>query len=209
MIVRDCHFNPHYNYISDIQNTWQYQLKNCEGFVVKNTKDLLMVQNFIFGASRGIVVDEGAGLYCIGHGTDGARISFEARGETDKKVTFINSQLVVIGSTESMEYINFDESFSGHIDLVQTNMWGNPDNAVVLKSTGSLRLCGGTIQNGGTLAVSTKGTNLIANNMMFFNTRLVFFVDSKSANVGIYGNQIAGDGNMLRDKNKIAWGSDI
>ncbi|MBR6548239.1 MAG: hypothetical protein IKT68_01720, partial [Clostridia bacterium] len=169
-IVRDCQFNIHYFGDNPIYKTMnvdgdssrQYGTDHSEAFVVKNTTHQIMYHNFVLGVHSGIAIDEGADVFVLAHGTDGGDRSMTVRGTPSGKITMVNTQLVVIGPGKTKAYINVEESFTGRVDMTQTNMWGQPSRCSILVGGGTLALSGGTNVRSGNNGVQ------VWNNANFF-----------------------------------------
>ena len=151
-IVRDCQFNVHYFGDNPIYKTLdvdgdsfrQYGTDHSEAYVVKNTTHQIMYHNFVLGVHSGIAIDQGADVFVLAHGTDGGDRSMTVRGTPSGKITMVNTQLVVIGLGKTKAYINIEDTFTGRVDMTQTNLWGQPTRCSILVGGGTLYLSGGT-----------------------------------------------------------------
>jgi hypothetical protein len=168
-IVRDCQFNIHYFYdnedyatlsvsTDDIRN---FSILNSEAFVNGNTKDQVMYHNFVYGANSGLVIDSGADTFVLAHGSDGCDRSMTARGATTGDVILVNSQLVVLGSGATMSYVQMESSFTGELNMTQTNMWGAPSTNSVYVGNGTLRFSQGTHSASGTYGFRTANSGTL------------------------------------------------
>ncbi len=160
-IVRDCQMNihyftdnPYYKTLSvDSDAVLEYATDHSEAFVVKQTTNQIMYHNFVLGVHSGIAIDQGADVFVLAHGTDGGDRSMTVRGTPSGDVVFVNTQLVVIGPGLTKAYINVEPSFTGRLDMTQTNMWGQPTDCSVLIGGGQVRLSQGSNTRSGTVGV--------------------------------------------------------
>ena len=176
-----------------------YQRLTLETFVVKNTKDQIMFNNFTFGALSGLVIDSGADAFILTHGTDAATNSITARNGSSK-VTMVNTQLVNLGSASAKTYVNVESSFSGNLTMIQTNMWGTPTTGVTARA-GTLTMSQGTMQECGTYGANISGSaKFQLSGMCFRDADPTYYVHSSNsaANIIVFGNRYA------RSTNKAA-----
>ncbi len=171
-IVRDCQFNVHYfgdnpysTMAVDGDSFRKYATDHSEAFVVKDTTHQIMYHNFVLGVHSGIAIDQGADVFVLAHGTDGGDRSMTVRGTPSGKITFVNSQLVVIGPGTDMTYIYIEDSFTGTVNMIQTNMWGQPTHLSVLVGGGRLNLSQGTNIRSGSI-----GVQLFEGSQLFMDT---------------------------------------
>ncbi|MBR2152516.1 MAG: hypothetical protein IJ944_04445 [Clostridia bacterium] len=138
-----------------------YQKENLECYVIKDTVDEILFNNFSFGTRSGTVIDEGADAFVLAQGADSSTYPLLARGSSKGgKVEMINTQLVILGSVSDREYIRIENTFDGNLTLIQTNMWGTPANGVSIKG-GNVVLNQGTILQAGSVGVRvTENANL-------------------------------------------------
>ena len=207
-VVRDVQFNPHYygdSWIYGVKNVtidsvFSYQMKHAETFVVRDTKDEFMFNNFVFGALSGLALKDEADVLVLGHGTDGGNQSLTASGRPKKPVTLVNSQLVVTGAYgDIMIYINLAEDFTGELNLVQTNMWGSPNQAVSIPS-GTVRLSQGAISRNGVMGVVNEGGSVSVSGMEFKQLDALYdlLLDEQAVAGEAFGNLYASDGGRGR-----------
>lgn len=160
-IVRDCQFNVHYfcdnpyYKVRDVamDDVMGYATAQSEAFVVKHTTNQIMYHNFVLGVHSGIAVDEGADVFVLAHGTDVGDRSITVRGTPSGEVVFVNTQLVAYVPGQTRAYINIEPSFTGRVDMTQTNFWGDPAECSVLVGGGELYLSQGNNVRSGTLGI--------------------------------------------------------
>ena len=152
-IVRDCQFNIHYFYDNPVYGTTPmdtdaalgYGTYNSEAYVVRNVNHQTMFHNFVFGAHSGLAVEDGADVFVLGFGSDFSDRGISVRGTPKGKITFVNTQLVVLGNSGiNRNYVNIEETFTGAVHMTQTNMWGDPSACSVLVGGGKLYFSQGT-----------------------------------------------------------------
>lgn len=204
-IVRDCQFNLHYfsdNPIyrtMDVDETFlQYATDHSEAFVVGDTTHQIMYHNFVLGVHSGIAIDNGADVFVLAHGTDGGDRSMTVRGTPSGKVTFVNTQLVVIGPGSTMAYINIEESFTGTVNMTQTNLWGQPTACSILVGGGRLNLSQGTNVRSGNIGVKVwNGADLYMDTVYHMRNDLLYDLHlDQVGSVVTYGNIYAGGGRL-------------
>ncbi len=177
-----------------------YERANLETFVIKNTKDQIMFNNFTFGALHGVVFDTGADAFVLTQGVDASTNAITARGTPSDKLTMVNTQLVNLGSASTKTFVNVESSFGGDLTMIQTNMWGLPTTGVIARA-GKLTMSQGTMQECGTYGVNVSGsTKFQLSGMCFRDADPTYFVYSSNsnANLTVFGNRYA------RDTNKAA-----
>ena len=198
-LVRDVQANVHYitdtpfyNRLGMTQNeVIEYTHQNLRSFVVSDTANEVMMNNFVFGAKHGIAVLGQADVFVLGHGTDSGIKSAYING--GKSVTFVNTQLVNLGS-QTRNYILLDSGFTGTAKFINTTMWGIPTVAVVVES-GTLELRGGTFQNSGQYAVALGKGSATVSSMVFYDrpNRAHFYTEANSRRLLAYGNVFTSD----------------
>jgi len=172
----------------------EYQRLTLETFVIKNTKNQIMFNNFTFGALSGLVIDEGANAFILTHGTDAATNSITARN-SNSNVTMVNTQLVNLGSAAAKTYVNVESSFGGNLTMIQTNMWGTPTTGVTVRA-GTLTMSQGTMQECGTYGVNISGSaKFQLSGMCFRDADTTYYVHSSNsaANITVFANRYARD----------------
>lgn len=170
------------------------QVANLETYVVKDTINQILFNNFSFGNRSGIVIDDGANAFILAQGSDHSSYPLLARGNSNG-VDMINTQLVVLNNAEDREYIRIEESFEGDLNIVQTNMWGSPINGMSLRS-GNVSINQGTMLYGYKMNVRVYGDiNLKMSGLCFRESgvTLDFFCNNKTSSVVLFGNRFAGD----------------
>lgn len=160
-IVRDCQFNvhyftdnPHYKTIAtDMEDVMGYTMAYSEAFVVKHTTNQIMYHNFVLGVHSGISIDDGADVFVLAHGTDVGDHAMTVRGTPSGEVVFVNTQLVTTDRGFTRSYLNVEPSFTGRLDMTQTNFWGDPRECSVLIGGGQVFLSQGNNVRSGNIGV--------------------------------------------------------
>ncbi len=203
-IVRDCQFNvhyfcdnPHYKTIPvTMEDTMAYAISHSEAFVVKQTTNQIMFHNFVLGVHSGIAIDEGADVFVLAHGTDVGDRSITVRGTPSGEIVFVNTQLVAYNPGETKAYINIEPSFTGRVDMTQTNFWGDPAQCSVLVGGGELYLSQGNNVRSGEIGVKVWNNARCSYNSIHHlrsDTRYDLYL-SDAGNVISYGNIYASGG---------------
>ncbi len=197
-----CHFyydNPYVGFQNEtltkaLLNT---QFEKLECYVVKDTVDQIFFNNFAFGTRSGIVIDEGADAFILAQGTDSSSYPLLARGSTNGgKVDIINTQLVVLGSASDREYIRVENTFQGDLNIIQTNMWGEPVNGMTVRG-GNVYFNQGTMLRAGAIGVRVyENTNLKLSGLCFrqSDAKMDIFSNNDTASIVFFANRyIAGN----------------
>ncbi len=203
-IVRDCQFNvhyfcdnPHYKTLDvAMEDAMGYAMEYSEAFVVKQTTNQMMFHNFVLGVHSGIAIDEGADVFVLAHGTDVGDRSITVRGTPSGEVVFVNTQLVAYKPGKTRAYINIEPSFTGRVDMTQTNFWGDPAECSVLVGGGELYLSQGNNVRSGELGVKVWNNARCSYNSIHHlrnDTRYDLYL-SDAGNVISYGNLYASGG---------------
>lgn len=209
-VVRDCQFNIHYFGDNPIYQTsppaddyFEYGMNNSEAFVVGNTTHQIMYQNFVLGVHSGIAIDSGADVFVLAHGTDVGDRSITLRGTPSGEVVFVNTQLVAYQPGATRAYINIEPSFTGRVDMTQTNFWGDPGECSVLVGGGTLYLSQGNNIRSGTLGVKVwNNANLVYHTINHLRTDVSYDLYLKDAGkVVTYGNLYASGGTLFDTTN--------
>ncbi len=162
-IVRDCQFTPNCGGYKSWDTAFSYLEAYGSLFRIGNTKNQIFYHNFSFGAYKGLHVTDGAeNALLIANGIDAA--NYPAYIEGNCNVTFINSQLVNLIGSGDMTYIVTDESFTGHVNMMNTNLWGGPTRiGIKLKGNGTLNMVGGRVSGPGwSMLQADAGTTTLA-----------------------------------------------
>ncbi|MBR2152518.1 MAG: hypothetical protein IJ944_04455 [Clostridia bacterium] len=165
-VIKNCHLICHMYYDGSyvgLQN-WTlandlviYQKANLRAFVIKDTKDQLLFNNFAFGTYNGIVIDEGADGFVLTHGVDSSNVPMWVTGSSKGgKVDMVNTQLATLGTLTDYYHVEVEESFDGVLNCVQTNMWGDPVRGIDVRG-GNVTFTQGTIVASGDFGVRVFG----------------------------------------------------
>lgn len=124
---------------------YDYQLNRMDFLILGNTQNEILYNDFIYGANRGLILsNDGAGASGIsmGLGLDGTRnaIRFEKLGTGG--FDFINSQIVALNNNQDTgtSYLSTTNTFSGQINLYNSDYWGNPARGVASNGNGTIHL---------------------------------------------------------------------
>lgn len=198
-LVRDVQFNPHYYSGfngATIASAFEYQMHNAQTFVVRDTVGEMMYNNFVYGALSGLCIENGADVSVLGHGTDGGNQSLTASGSPKKPITMVNSQLVVYGQYgDIMTYIRLSKDFTGTLNLIQTNLWGTPTQAIEAAG-GTLCMTQGNILRCGAMGIVNTGADTQLSGMRFAQSDVAYdwYVDNGALAATAFGNLYASNG---------------
>lgn len=213
-IVRDILFNVHYtgggqySNGADVGGVWDYNRDNVQSIVIGKTVNEIYYNNFMLGALSGLVIEEGPeNAFILAHGSDGATYSMTARGNNPYPVTLVNSQFVCVGGKRQMHYVDIEDNFSGNLVFIQTNFWGTPNNAAVLR--GDIEFYSGTLLRCGKNGMQLKSGSLKMVGIISWQPDTVYdvVVDEAADGAFINGNIYESGGKFKAPDNKLS-GSD-
>ncbi len=145
-IVRDIQYTPNCN-PGNWDATYKSIMTQGRPFVIGETKNQVFYHNFSYGGWKGIHVMDGAkDAYLIANGIDSGNFSTYIEGNATAH--YVDTQLVNLNGKE-MKYIVTDESFTGEVVMINTNLWGTSKGAVVMNGPGKLTMIGGRVQDSG------------------------------------------------------------
>ncbi|MFD0693593.1 glycosyl hydrolase family 28-related protein [Paenibacillus sp. GCM10027628] len=169
--VRNVQFNPHYysrstypNHIPGGQQdvVWNYQKENMDAFHVGHTVNETFFNTFVFGSLYGIHFTpqngQGPEALIIGHGTDGSKKGAFLEGAGGKGLTFVNTELVAISTTEKV-YVTAGSGFASTADFFNSSMWGDVTRAADIAS-GSIRLQQSNFRISGEPGINATGGDI-------------------------------------------------
>ncbi|BBI31712.1 glycoside hydrolase family 55 protein [Cohnella abietis] len=175
-IIRNVQFNPHYSARSTYPNrpmdnefdkVWGYQKENLDAFRVENVREQIIFNTFVYGSLYGIhfASQDGNGpeAIVIGHGTDGSKKGVYLEAAGPKGLTFINTELVSMSSTDKV-YVTIGEQFKSEVTFFNTSMWGDPSRSIDVKS-GKF-----TMQQGNFTVVGFRGINSSGGEVYLYNS---------------------------------------
>lgn len=148
-VIRDVHYTPNCWRGEGVvwEESYRYIMAHSEPFVIGDSKGQILYHNFVYGAFRGLTLLGGAKeAHMVAHGVDSGNFSLYAEGGCTAEL--VNTQLVNLNGSD-MNYIFTDESFSGTVNCINTNMWGTPKDSVVMNGKGKLGLFQGTVLSAG------------------------------------------------------------
>ena len=202
-IIRDVHYTPNAWYTandqiegkgySDFDTRLEFVKTNSQPFVIGESQNQLLFNNFVYGAYRGLTVLDGAkNATVLSHGVDCGNISVYAEGSAEVKL--IDAQLVNLPGTD-LNYILTGNDFSGKITALNTACWGSPKFSFRLFGSGSVELFGGYIDNAGATLYDCFGGDVYISG--FFNSfehnNYDFNVESTAERVVSVGNIYAAE----------------
>ncbi len=165
-VVKNCQLICHFYYDGDYVGKQNYVLADAlvayqkmylDCFVVKDTNDQILFNNFAFGTHNGLLVDEGADAFVLTLGIDASNFPVRVRGESNGgKVDMVNTQLAIIGSVSEPHYVEVEETYDGVLTCVQTNMWGYPQRGIDVRG-GKVTFTQGTVLASGNFGVRVYG----------------------------------------------------
>jgi len=168
-IIANCQFNTGV-YASGAESKWgswansptgdngfvyDYNFNNLDFLVLGNCANETLYNNFIYGARTGVIFSQDGGKgpsgVSLGTGLDGTRtgIRFDAIGTGG--FDLINSQIVSLGDDTTYSYLETTPSFTGKVNLFNTDLWGNPGKSIISNGSGTLNLQSANFQNAGHL----------------------------------------------------------
>jgi hypothetical protein len=175
--VRNVQFNPHYagrnNYPNhpgdgDSDRIWGYQKENLDAFRIDNVKDETIFNTFVYGSLYGIHFAASADgqapeAIIIGHGTDGSKKGVSVDSAGPAGLSFINTELVSMSSTDKM-YITVGDKFNSEVTMFNTSMWGDPSLGIDVKA-GKF-----TMQQGNFVAIGFRGINAVGGETSLYDS---------------------------------------
>ncbi|OPH55988.1 hypothetical protein BC351_29270 [Paenibacillus ferrarius] len=175
-MMRNVQFNPHYYARSTYPNgvpsggqdaVWSYQKENLDAFHIGHASNETIFNTFVFGSKYGIhfVAENGQGpeATIVGHGTDGSKKGVYMEGAGNGGLTFINTELVSI-STSDKVYITLDEGFNSEATFFNTSMWGSTTRSADIKA-GKLHL-----QQANFTVVGERGINALGGEVTLYDS---------------------------------------
>jgi hypothetical protein len=154
--VRNMQLNPHYFHRGsypksnwdrvpkkkDYDPFWELQKANLDSLVLGACERELLFQNFVFGSLYGIHLigeaGDGPSGWCLGHGTDGSKVSARIDGLGKAGMDFINAELVCMASTDKVYFI-LGPTLKAETRFFSTLLWGQPDLTAIIEA-GTLHL---------------------------------------------------------------------
>lgn len=125
-----------------VQNSYKYALDKLMFIELGACKNERLYNNFIYGARRGLILDnpsgEGPEGISMGTGIDGSTNAVYINKIGSGGFDFINTQLVSIGDNNTW-YIETGAGFTGKTTFFNSDYWGNPNRGMVIKG-GTLEL---------------------------------------------------------------------
>ncbi|RYY49294.1 MAG: T9SS type A sorting domain-containing protein, partial [Chitinophagaceae bacterium] len=123
--------------VGDNSAVYNYQFDKLNFFVLGDTKNEILYNDFIYGAYKGLTLadDNGKGPtgLSMGLGLDGVRKSFNVDNIGAEGYDLINTQVVSIGDSTT-RYILTGPNFKSEVTMFSSDYWGNPGRGVSLES---------------------------------------------------------------------------
>ncbi len=160
-IVRDCHFTPNCNGHLYFHTTRQIS----SIFKVGESTNQIFYHNFSYGGAKGLHITDGAkDCHMIANGIDCGTMAIYLEGDCD--VQFVNTQAVILpyseweGKALDTYYLYSDESFTGNVEFINTNLWGVPGRICsLLEGNGNVTMVGGRVNDSGWTMLQADGGN--------------------------------------------------
>ncbi|MFC3801395.1 S-layer homology domain-containing protein [Cohnella sp. GCM10012308] len=176
-IMRNVQFNPHYygrnNYPNhpstdaDFDKVWSYQKEHLDAFRIGHVDGETIFNTFVYGSQYGIhfASESGGGPVAtvLGHGTDGSKKGVYLEGAGEGGLTFVNTELVSMSSTDKV-YITLEDGFDATARFFNTSMWGDTSRSVDIRS-GRLRM-----QQSNFTTVGEKGINALGGDVALYDS---------------------------------------
>lgn len=176
-IMRNVQFNPHYygrnNYPNhpstdaDFDKVWSYQKEHLDAFRIGHVEGETIFNTFVYGSQYGIhFAPESGGApvaTVLGHGTDGSKKGVYLEGAGEGGLTFVNTELVSMSSTDKV-YITLEDGFDAEARFFNTSMWGDTSRSVDIRS-GRLRM-----QQSNFTTVGEKGINALGGDVALYDS---------------------------------------
>lgn len=176
-IMRNVQFNPHYygrnNYPNhpstdaDFDKVWSYQKEHLDAFRIGHVEGETIFNTFVYGSQYGIHFaaesDSGPVATVLGHGTDGSKKGVYLEGAGEEGLTFVNTELVSMSSTDKV-YITLEDGFDATARFFNTSMWGDTSRSVDIRS-GRLRM-----QQSNFTTVGEKGINALGGDVALYDS---------------------------------------
>ncbi|MCR2807056.1 S-layer homology domain-containing protein [Paenibacillus soyae] len=176
-IMRNVQFNPHYYGRNNYPNApttgqgfevvWGYQKENLDAFRIGDVSNQTIFNTFVYGSKYGIHFEEqngrGPEAIVLGHGTDGSKKGAVLHGAGPAGLTFINTELVSMSTTDKV-YVEVNEAFGSKATFFNTSMWGD--------TTRSMDIYGGDvrIQQSNFTRVGDIGVNALGGDVTLYNS---------------------------------------
>jgi hypothetical protein len=154
-IVRDCHFTPNCWCLRANRDYWKLIyakiMKQSRPYIVGSSRGQLLYHNFVYGASEGLVLEDGAkDVISICHGVDSGNICMSLRG--DCTALLVDSQFANLDTSRTRNdfiYVKSEPDFSGRVDFLGFAGWGSCNNAFNFNGQGEIRICNALIAAAG------------------------------------------------------------
>ncbi len=175
----------------------EYGKAHADAFVIGDCSNQILFQNFVFGASHGLVLT-GAGTgpsgWCLGHGSDACRWALWVERIGVAGMPVINSQLVTVDGYQGEHgYIGLSPRFTGTLSCVGVDAWGGPSDAIKIAG-GTLSLVSAVIARSGAATIALEGAGRISlANAVVRNSDIVLDRERSGDNVRLSGVMLTGD----------------
>ena len=149
-IIRDCHFTTNCWFLRSDADYWnkvyRYMMDNASTFVIGESKNQVLYNNFTICVYKGIEVLDGAeNVHFLGQGVDSSDIAIQISGNAT--VDLVNSQLVNLrdsgGSATYFDIVNTKEDFTGKVVFYNLASWGTTDDVFDISGSGEIAVVGG------------------------------------------------------------------
>ena len=169
-IIRDCHFTTNCWYDQSEPNAWnnvyQYMMDNSTTFLIGESKNEILYNNFTICIKTGFEITDGAqNVHLLGNGVDSSDTAVLLSGNCT--AYFVNSQLVNLrdsgGSAQYFDIVRTSEDFTGSVDFFNSASWGTTNYCYNLKGDGTVRVIGGRVGR-----CDNKLANIMSGEMYFY-----------------------------------------
>ncbi|MCV4230566.1 S-layer protein [Virgibacillus sp. LDC1] len=181
--MRNVQFNPHYygrsNYPNHPSNDaefnmiWNYQKENLNAFRIGDVTNQIIFNTFVYGSKFGIHFEEqngnGPEAVVIGHGTDGSKKGAVLQGAGSAGLSFINTELVSMSTTDKV-YVEVSDSFASKAVFFNTSMWGDTTRSFDIYG-GDVRIQQANFTNVGEIGIHAIGGDIRLYNSYFQQPR--------------------------------------
>ncbi|MBQ2241366.1 MAG: hypothetical protein II319_04410 [Clostridia bacterium] len=169
-IIRDCHFTTNCWFDQSEPNAWnnvyQYMMDNSTTFLIGESKNEILYNNFTICIKTGFEITDGAqNVHLLGNGVDSSDTAVLLSGNCT--VDFVNSQLVNLrdsgGKAQYFDIVRTSEDFTGSVDFFNSASWGTTNYCYNLKGDGTVRVIGGRVGR-----CDNKLANIMSGEMYFY-----------------------------------------
>jgi hypothetical protein len=171
------------------KNPYNYSALNLDFLTVGNAPNILLYDDFNYGANHGLILQDGAQGEAIGLGLDGDRTGILVDGNAN--FNFINTQDVALNydalGGDQSSYLKTTTNFTtGTINMFSSDYWGQATSSgIVMNGAGTLNLQSANFQSSGSQSFAdvNNGKLIIDNSVVSPVTPLVNGTSLSGANI--------------------------